>query len=110
MTTLKTQIHNLFCALIGTGLLAMPVVVQAQLSYADNGNGTATITGYNGGGAVVIPGMTNGLTVTSIAYGAFQSSTLTSVTIPGSVTSIGDNAFYFCTSLTSVTISNGVTS
>jgi Flp pilus assembly protein protease CpaA len=35
---------------------------------------------------------------------------LTSVTIPNSVTSIGDFAFYFCTELTSVTIPNSVTS
>ena len=35
---------------------------------------------------------------------------LTSVTISNSVTSIGDSAFYECTSLTSVTIPNSVTS
>ena len=35
---------------------------------------------------------------------------LTSVTIPNSVTSIGSRAFYDCTSLTSVTIPNSVTS
>ena len=35
---------------------------------------------------------------------------LTSVTIPNSVTSIGDEAFDGCTSLTSVTIPNSVTS
>ena len=37
-------------------------------------------------------------------------SSLTSVTIPDSVTSIGDSAFSGCTLLTSVTIGNGVTS
>ncbi|MBR6282893.1 MAG: leucine-rich repeat protein [Muribaculaceae bacterium] len=36
--------------------------------------------------------------------------TLTSVTIGNSVTSIGDNAFYYCSGLTSVTIPNSVTS
>ena len=36
--------------------------------------------------------------------------TASSYTIPNSVTSIGDGAFYHCTSLTSVTIGSGVTS
>ena len=48
--------------------------------------------------------------VTSIGDGAFSFCTsLTSVTIPYSVTSIGRHAFQGCTSLTSVTIPNSVT-
>ncbi len=35
--------------------------------------------------------------------------TLTSITIPDGVTSLGDAAFYSCTSLTNVTLPNGVT-
>ena len=51
------------------------------------------------GGDVVIP---DG--VTSIGDSAFWScSSLTSVSIPGSVTYIGDSAFSYCTSLTNVT-------
>ena len=49
--------------------------------------------------------------VTSIGDSAFFDCTsLTSVTIPDSVTSIGEYAFYDCTSLTSVTIPDSVTS
>jgi len=49
--------------------------------------------------------------VTSIGNEAFNScKTLSSVTIGNSVTSIGDYAFYDCSSLSSVTIPNSVTS
>ena len=50
-------------------------------------------------------------TVTSIGnYAFFSCSSLTSVNIPSSVTSIGRNVFSKCSSLTSVTIPQGVTS
>ncbi len=52
-----------------------------------------------------------GNSVTSIGNYAFYACTsLTSVTIPNSVTSIGRDAFQSCSSLTSVTIPNSVTS
>ena len=100
---------KLLCVMV-LGLLGLlaPGMVRAQLTFEIN-NGSITITGYTGtGGDVVIPSATNGLPVTSIGDYAFDDSTLTNVTIPGSVTNIGSYAFVECTNLASVTMSNGV--
>lgn len=73
--------------------LSLPTLVQAQFSYVTN-NGALTITGYSGiGEAVTVPGAIDGLPVTSIGDKAFGSCTnLTNVTIPASITSIGQRA------------------
>ena len=67
-----------------------------------------TLVTYPGGkpGTYTIPN-----SVTNIGNYAFEyCSSLTSVTIPNSVTSIGSNAFYGCRGLASVTIGDSVTS
>jgi hypothetical protein len=84
---------------------------------------SATITHYGGlGGAVTIPTEVNGLLVVKVGanwppiFGSSSPNTsvtsvvipVTSVVIPNTVTSIGNSAFYGCTSLTSLTIPNSV--
>lgn len=71
---------------------------------------TGTITKYiESDTVVVIPSKINGVTVETIDHAAFFNSVVTSVTIPDSVTSIGDNAFGFCSQLTNISIPNSVT-
>jgi hypothetical protein len=68
---------------------------------------------YNQQGAftdVSITSVTIPTSVTSIGGRAFYQTNLASVTIPASVTSIGDYAFFGCDNLTSITIPAGVTS
>ena len=96
-------------------LLAAPSPAQAQdlqdYDYVTNADGaTITITGYSGpGGVAAIPAAINGLPVTGIGEDAFFEAGVSSVTIPGSVTSIGEEAFYGCTNLASLTVQDGVT-
>ena len=69
-----------------------------------------TILGLTGTGKQVLTELTIPNYITSIGNNAFYDcSSLTSITIPNSVTSIGDRAFYNCSRLTSIIIPNSVT-
>ncbi len=90
-------------------------IIGGEFSYKVLENGTAEITDYNGSAKVLtIPSELDGYTVTSIGDYSFcvfsDYSYLTSVTIPDSVTSIGECAFEYFDSLTNITIPDSVTS
>jgi hypothetical protein len=90
---------------------ALADLVAGDYTYTEAG-GNATITGYTGaGGAISIPPTLGGYPTVAIGDNAFSGkSTITSVTIPDSVTSIGGSAFYYCYGLTSVNIPDSVVS
>ena len=119
------KLFTLFLALVASVSAIYASDTQVDGVYYDfnSSTKTATVT-YRGSnymsydneysGSVVIPSSVtyNGTTysVTSIGEWAFgYCSSLTSVTIPNSVTSIGSSAFYWCSSLTSITIGSSVT-
>ena len=85
---------------------------SSGLDYSQNSDNTYTVTGIGSctDTEIVIPKKYNGNLVTSIGYEAFYNcSGLTSITIPNSVTSIGSYAFNGCRKLTSITIPSSVT-
>jgi hypothetical protein len=100
-------------------LSAYPLVsigaVEGQWYYIIE-DGGATITYSTATGAVTIPSVLGGYTVKKVGsngpaiFGYPNNTTVTSVTIPNSVTSIGFGAFYRCEGLSSITIPNSVTS
>jgi hypothetical protein len=84
--------------------LATAAFVPFAYTYITNIDNTITITGCTGaGGDVTIPDTIDGLSVTGIGAGAFQhNSSLTNITIPASVISLGSLAFSDCTNLTEI--------
>ena len=84
------------------------------IAYSLSSDRTASVTSKAYSGDITIPSTItyNGInySVTSIGDSAFYSCSLTSITIPNSVTSIRSSAFELCSGLTSITIPNSVTS
>jgi hypothetical protein len=135
---------NAYTAILALLLVSAPAAAYAQYAYTTNADNTLTITGYTGvGGALTIPTNIDGQTVSCIGDGAFtlslRSDTITSITMPDGITSIGNGAFEendlmiantsltnitipvtvtnmgnsvfaFCLNLTSASIPNGITS
>ncbi len=88
--------------------------VTEGLEYTLNSDGESyTVsmgTALNNTTDIVIPWYYEEKPVTGIGYQAFYNTALTSITIPASVTSIGEEAFYSCDSLERLTIPASVTS
>jgi hypothetical protein len=100
-----------FMFLSSSAFAAPPHFQSGDYTCIEDG-GTIIIVGYAGpGGAVVIPATIEDMPVIGLGIWAFYNCTsLTSVTIPDSVTSIGYEAFGWCSNLTNVKFGNSVTS
>ena len=100
----QTYIVNAAFVVGTTAYYSTPTPVQtsggSDYTYSED-SGNATITGYTGGDAeITIPDSIDGYTVTAIGDDAFSGNTdIVSVTISGSITSIGNSAFQNCSSL-----------
>src|SRR5580765_1733947 len=92
-------------------LALLPLAGQGQFTFTTN-NGVIRITGYTGtNGVVVVPSTTNGYPVVSIGDNAFFNQTfITSITIPATITNIGSSAFNSCAGLTNIIVPNSVIS
>lgn len=100
------------CLALSFAPLPSSALTQGDYTYTTNVLGQATITGFNKNynGTLLIANTLSGCPVVSIGTNAFYLCTaLTSVTFPSGVTEIGASAFGGCYSLTSVTIPNTVT-
>ena len=86
------------------------LVIPSQIPY-NNTTYSVTSIGSNAFSYCSLTSITIPNSVTSISQSVFENcSSLTSITIHNSVTSIGNYAFWSCSSLTSITIPNSVTS
>ena len=85
-----------------------PVGATEGIIYEISSDGAyASVVGYDGTAMrVKIADMYEGVPVTELCESVFEGKNIVSVIIPDSVTSIGNSAFYNCTSLTSVHISD----
>ena len=113
---MKRRIFKL--VLVTCFILAVTALFTVNASAATYGDLTYTLSGgeititdcETTAASVEIPQVINGYPVVSIGDSAFNGcKTITSVSIPDSVTKIGVRAFYNCTNLLSINISKNVT-
>ena len=93
------------------GFVKKDASVDSGLIYSLNSDGesyTLADLGTCKDTEIIIPETYNGKPVTAIGNSAFTASTITSITMPNTITKIGDNAFEKCEFLANVVFSKGL--
>lgn len=82
--------------------------------YIDNGEATIAVQDETLSGDIIIPeSITHegrSYTVVRATNGAFQNTDITSISLPNSITSLGNNCFQYCDNLISVKLPDNITS
>ena len=105
---------SMICMMFSFSVLAeeSETFMSGEYGYALLEDGTAEITHYNGDATeLVVPGELDEYAVTSIRDNFFPyCASLSSITLPEGLTNIGESAFYNCESLSSITLPEGLKS
>lgn len=105
-----TKGHTFDMGSANVTLYALWAEYTPGLAFTSTGNECSVTAGTVTAGNVTIPVGWNAQPVTSIGDNAFYQCGVTSVSIPSSVTTIGDYAFFWCSGLTSIAIPSAVRS
>ena len=111
----KVFLFAVFSCLSFCYLFAQEIATIDGIKYhIENGEATIAVQDENLSGNIVIPESIsydgNNYYVVRATNGAFQNTDITSITLPNSITSLGNNCFDACTNLISVKLPNNITS
>lgn len=102
------------CMTFFNAMAQKTVTIDGIKYYIENGEATIAVQDETLSGDIVIPESIsydgNNYTVVRATNGAFQNTDITGITLPNSITSLGNSCFKFCNNLTSVKLPDNITS
>lgn len=102
------------CMTFFNAMAQKTVTIDGIKYYIENGEATIAVQDETLSGDIVIPESIsydgNNYSVVRATNGAFQNTDITGITLPNSITSLGNSCFKFCHNLTSVKLPDNITS
>ena len=90
------------------------VIVDNIKNYIENGKATIMVQDESLSGNIIVPEYVSkdniNYKVTAATNGAFSGTDITGIVLPNTITSLGDQCFYYCHKLASIALPNGLTS